>query len=65
MVQHRKQPGGVDTHQPVGLGPAEGRLVQPVIVRAGAQVCKASRMAESSMLEIHSRFMGFWQPARQ
>ena len=40
MVQHRKQPGGVDTHQPVGLGPAEGRLVQPVIVRAGAQVCK-------------------------
>ena len=41
VVQHRKQPGGVDTHQPVGLGPAEGRLVQPVIVRAGAQVCKA------------------------
>ena len=41
VVQHRKQPGGVDTHQPVGLGPAEGRLVQPVIVRAGAQVGKA------------------------
>ena len=40
MVQHRKQPGGVDAHQPVCLGPAEGRLVQPVIVRAGAQVCK-------------------------
>ena len=41
VVQHRKQPGGVDAHQPVGLGPAEGRLVQPVIVRAGAQVGKA------------------------
>ena len=41
MVQHRKQPGGVDAHQPVSLGPAEGRLVQPVIVRAGAQVFKA------------------------
>ena len=41
VVQHRKQPGGVDTHQPVRLGPAEGRLVQPVIVRAGAQVGKA------------------------
>ena len=40
VVQHRKQSGGVDTHQPVGLGPAEGRLVQPVIVRAGAQVGK-------------------------
>ena len=41
VVQHRKQPGGVDAHQPVGLGPAEGGLVQPVIVRAGAQVGKA------------------------
>ena len=41
VVQHREQSGGVDTHQPVGLGPAEGRLVQPVIVRAGAQVGKA------------------------
>ena len=41
VVQHRKQPGGVDTHQPVRLGPAEGRLMQPIIVRAGAQLCKA------------------------
>ena len=41
VVQHRKQPGGVDAHQPVRFGPAEGRLVQPVIVRTGAQVCKA------------------------
>ena len=41
VVQHRKQPGGVDAHQPVRLGPAEGGLMQPVIVRAGAQVGKA------------------------
>ena len=41
VVQHRKQPGGVDTHQPVGLGPAEGCLMQTIIVRAGAQVGKA------------------------
>ena len=41
VVQHRKQPGGVDTNKPVRLGTTEGRLVQPVIVRTGAQVGKA------------------------
>ena len=41
VVQHRKQPGGVDTHQPICLGAAEGRIPQTVIVRAGAQVRKA------------------------
>ena len=41
MVQHGKQPGGIDTHQPVRLGAAECRIPQAVIVRAGAQVRKA------------------------
>ena len=41
MVQHRKKPGGVDAHQPVRLGPAEGRLMQPVIVCTGAEMLKA------------------------
>ena len=33
--------GGVDPHQPVRLCPAEGGLVQAVIVPAGAQILKA------------------------
>ena len=41
VVQHGKQPGGIDTHQPVRLGAAEGRIPQAVIVRAGVQACKA------------------------
>jgi len=41
VVQHRKQTGGVDTHQPVRLGAAEGRIPQAVIVRTGTQVRKA------------------------
>jgi len=41
VVQHRKQPGGIDTHQPVRLGTTEGRLMQPIIIRTGAQVRKA------------------------
>ena len=41
MVQYRKQPGGIDTHQPIRLGAAESRIPQAVIVRAGAQVRKA------------------------
>ena len=41
MVQHRKQPGSVDPHQPVGLGPAKSRLMQPVIVCTGAEMLKA------------------------
>ena len=41
VVQHGKQPGGIDTHQPVRFGAAEGRIPQAVIVCTGAQVCKA------------------------
>ena len=41
MVQHGKQPGGIDTHQSVRLGAAECRIPQTVIVRIGAQVRKA------------------------
>ena len=47
----------------VRLGAAEGRISQTVIVRAGRRFAKPSRMAESSIEEIQSRFMGFWQPA--
>ena len=38
MIQNRKQPRGVDAHQPVCLGAAERRVVQPVIFRAVMQV---------------------------
>ena len=41
VVQHGKQPCGIDPHQPVGLGTTEGRISQAIIVRTGAQVCKA------------------------
>ena len=41
MVQHGKKPCGIDPHQPVGLGTAEGSIPKSVIVRTGAQVCKA------------------------
>ena len=66
VVQHRKQPGGVDAHQPVRLGPAEGRLVQPVIVRAGAQVGKA--LPDGGILHAADPQPASWasvQPARQ
>ena len=41
MIQHGKKPCGIDPHQPVGLGTAEGSITKSVIVRTGAQVCKA------------------------
>ena len=41
MIQHGKKPCGIDSHQPVGLGTAEGSISKSVIVRTGAQVCKA------------------------
>ena len=41
VVQHGKKPCGIDPHQPVGLGTAEGSIPKPVIVCTGAQVCKA------------------------
>ena len=41
MVQHGKQPCGIDPHQPVGLSAAKSSIPKPVIVRTGAQVCKA------------------------
>ncbi len=39
-------------------GATERGLVQPLILAAGRRFLKPSRMASSSMLEIHSRFMG-------
>ena len=41
MVQHRKQPCCIDAHQPICLCAAEGRLIQRIVVRIRAQVCKA------------------------
>ena len=41
VIQHGKKPCGIDPHQPVGLGTAEGSIPKSVIVRTGAQVCKA------------------------
>ena len=41
VIQHRKQPCCVDAHQPIRLCAAEGRLVQSIVVRIRAQVCKA------------------------
>ena len=41
MVQHRKEPCGVDAHQPVRAGAAEGRLIQPVIFTPRTQLRKA------------------------
>ena len=41
MVQHRKQPCCIDAHQPIRLCTAEGRLIQSIIIRIRAQVCKA------------------------
>ena len=40
-IQHRKQPRGVDAHQPIGLLTAQGGLVQAVIVAAGAEAVEA------------------------
>ena len=40
-IEQGEQPGGVDAHQPVRLGPAEGGLMQPVILPSGAQMGKA------------------------
>ena len=41
MVQHRKQPCCIDAHQPICFCTAEGRLIQSIVVRIRAQVCKA------------------------
>ena len=41
VVQHRKEPCGVDAHQPVRAGAAEGGLVQPVIFTPRTQLRKA------------------------
>ena len=41
VIQHGKKPCGIDSHQPVGLGTAEGSIPNSVIIRTGAQVCKA------------------------
>ena len=63
VVQHGKQSCGIDPHQPVGLSTAKSSIPKPVIVRTGAQVCKALPYGGVSIEEIHRRFMGFWQPA--
>ena len=41
VIQHRKQSRCIDTHQPIRLCTAEGRLIQSIIIRIRAQVCKA------------------------
>ena len=41
VIQHRKQSRCIDTHQPICFCTAEGRLVQRIVIRIRAQVCKA------------------------
>ena len=41
VVQHRKEPCGVDAHQPVRAGAAEGGLVQSVVFTSRTKVRKA------------------------
>jgi len=41
VVQHRKQPRCIDAHQPIRLCAAESRLVESIVIRIRAQVCKA------------------------
>ena len=41
VIQHRKQSRCIDAHQPICFCTAEGRLVQRIIIRIRAQVCKA------------------------
>ena len=41
VVQHAEKPGGIDPHQPVGFGPAQGGRIQPVIVAARLEGRKA------------------------
>ncbi len=41
VIQHGKKPCGIDPHQPVGLGTAEGSIPKSVIICTRAQVCKA------------------------
>ena len=51
MIQDRKQPRGVDAHQPVCLGAAERRVVKPVKVRAVVQV----RESIQNCVVLHGR----------
>ena len=41
VVQHRKEPCGVDAHQPVRAGAAEGGLIQPVVFTPRTQLRNA------------------------
>ena len=41
VVEDGEKPGGVDPHQPIGLRPAQGRLIQAVVVGPRFQVGKA------------------------
>ena len=41
MIENGEKPGGVDPHQPIGLRPAQGRLIQVVVVGPRFQVGKA------------------------
>ena len=50
VIQHRKQPCCIDAHQPIRLCTAEGRLIQSIIIRIRAQVCKA--LPDSSILHV-------------
>ena len=41
VIEDGEKPGGVDTYQPIGLRPAQGRLIQVVVVGPRFQVGKA------------------------
>ena len=40
-VDQGEKPGGVDAHQPVGFGAAQGALVQSIEIYAGTEICKS------------------------
>ena len=44
VVQHGKQPGGIDAYQPVRLGAAESRIPQTVIILSLIHISEAENL---------------------
>lgn len=55
--------GDVQPHHPVGLRPADRRLIEGDVIPPSFRLAKPSRMALSVWEEIHSRFTGLRHPA--
>ena len=58
VVQHAEKPGGIDPHQPVGFGPAQGGRIQPVIVAARLEGRKA--LPDGGILPCWKSIAGAW-----